>query len=291
MRCPGPADPKATWLVKQGGGPLHLAIPSHWEERYAPGRKNAFWSLGQSQPPEAGVFVGLDQSEPDFIGDLIEVKKDLVNISGHLADSYTGWSPERQARANFVVFRQRHEGLVLTAGFVSTAWQEYRDILDAIRTSMSIKNDPIMPQIAAALGGPNIGPLKAPPPKPIETTAETETKPGSQTSLAPSNQEQPAPAPAAKQQPPASPKAAQEEVLTFPDETVSEPAPASQPDAASAAEPDSGPGARARGKGPGQDPGGRRPACSPKRRSQSSPDRNRGGGKTPGRRHCQPNRS
>jgi hypothetical protein len=215
VRCPGPADPAITWQAKRVG-PLGIAIPSHWAERYEAGGKSAFWSLGGTQPPEAGIFVGLDKSEPGFIKDLEEVRKDLVSISGYLADSYSGWSPGKKARANFVVFRNQFNGLVLTAGMVSTSWEQYQSILEAIRGSLSIERDPVLPQIAAGLSGPDIGRLAAPPPKPVETVSDTALsfpdESGSDKAATKPEVAQAQPAP--------------DTVLSFPDEPAPAPAPA-----------------------------------------------------------------
>ena len=214
LRCPGPPDPAITWQAKQIG-PLGIAIPSHWKEKITSNHKSAFWSLGATQPPEAGVFVLLAGSEPDLIGDLVEVKKNLISISGHLADSYTGWSPGKKARATFIVFRNRHEGLVLTAGFVSTSWKEYQPIFEAIRGSLKVNSAPALPKVAAGLPGPDIGLLKAPAPAPVETVSDT--------ALSFPDESQP---PAAEPKQPKQTEPAEDSVLAFPDESPATPAPA-----------------------------------------------------------------
>ena len=145
-------SPKIKWLAKRVG-PLGIAIPSHWKEKVTSNRKSAFWSVGASQPPEAGVFVIMSGSEPDLIGDLVKVEKDLVSISGQLANKYSGWSPGYKARATFMVFRNRFDSLVLTIGFVSTSWEEYRGTFKAIHRSLAVNQSQATPRIAGSTSG------------------------------------------------------------------------------------------------------------------------------------------
>ena len=130
-------SPKIKWQAKRVG-PVGIAIPSHWKEKVTSNRKSAFWSVGNSQPPEAGVFVLMSGSEPDLIGDLVKVEKDLVSISGQLANKYSGWSPGYKARATFIVFRNRFDSLILTIGFVSTSWEKYQGTFKAIHRSLAV---------------------------------------------------------------------------------------------------------------------------------------------------------
>ena len=146
-------ESKIIWVAKKLG-PLGIAIPSNWKERRTSNHKSAFWSLGDSNPPEVGVFAIMSDSKSSLMHDLQEVKKSLTSISGYLAEINHGWSPGKQAKATFIVFDKEFDDQTLTIGLISTEWQVYQPLLDAIFDSVCINRGPDLPDIEAELRKP-----------------------------------------------------------------------------------------------------------------------------------------
>ena len=160
--CPQGAGTDPKWRSCTVGN-VSIAVPDHWQENLSPGKDEGEWRLGGDTVPPAGVMV-LRQKDPESFIKLTQVEKEgAITLGGKPGRFYFGLIQDGKATGKLVVTDETDDkGRTMIVGASSSDWKRYETILEASLASLTFGPRAELPDLPAALPGPQIGRLVTP---------------------------------------------------------------------------------------------------------------------------------